>query len=93
MSQTGGPCSIYSRPNKVLGSNFNIDSRYKIIDPVGSGAYGIVVAAVDTKTGRMVAIKKVEKAFEHKIYTKRTLREIKVARLMDHDNLLKIDTI
>ena len=29
----------------VLGSKFEVDSRYEIIDPVGSGAYGIVVAA------------------------------------------------
>ncbi len=29
----------------VLGSKFEVDKRYEIIDPVGSGAYGVVVAA------------------------------------------------
>lgn len=31
----------------VLGSKFEVDKRYEIIDPVGSGAYGVVVAAKD----------------------------------------------
>lgn len=34
----------------VLGSKFEVDKRYEIIDPVGSGAYGIVVAAKDLET-------------------------------------------
>jgi hypothetical protein len=31
----------------VLGSKFEVDKRFEIIDPVGSGAYGVVVAAKD----------------------------------------------
>lgn len=31
----------------VMGSKFEIDKRYEIIDPVGTGAYGVVVAARD----------------------------------------------
>ena len=45
---------------------------------VGQGAYGIVVAAKDkeakTEGKDLVAIKKIDKAFEHKIFAKRTLR-------------------
>ena len=45
---------------------------------VGQGAYGIVVAAKDKEqkiAGKdLVAIKKIDKAFEHKIFAKRTLR-------------------
>ena len=56
----------------VLGSKFDIDKRYEIIDPVGSGAYGIVVAAKDLECedegNNLVAIKKIEKAFEHKVF-------------------------
>lgn len=36
----------------------------------------------------LVAIKKVEKAFEHKIFTKRTLRELKILRLLSHENVI-----
>ena len=31
----------------VVGTRFEIDKRYEIIDPIGSGAYGVVVAAKD----------------------------------------------
>ena len=31
----------------VYGSRFNVPAKYDIIEPVGTGAYGIVVAAVD----------------------------------------------
>ena len=52
----------------VLGSKFEVDKRYEIIDPVGSGAYGVVVAAKDLEAedqeNNLVAIKKIEKAFE-----------------------------
>ena len=92
-SQTGGPSSINSRSIKVLGSSFQIDQRYDIHDTVGSGAYGVVVSARDTKTGEMVAIKKIEKAFEHPTFTKRTLRELKILRLMQHENIIGIQTI
>jgi mitogen-activated protein kinase 1/3/mitogen-activated protein kinase 6 len=34
----------------VIGSRFDIDKRYEIVEPVGSGAYGLVVAATDTDT-------------------------------------------
>lgn len=56
----------------VLGSKFEVDKRYEIIDPVGSGAYGVVVASKDTEAedqeNNLVAIKKIEKAFEHKVF-------------------------
>lgn len=66
---------------------------------MGSGAYGVVVAAKDShldgdaEGGNMVAIKKIEKAFEHKVFALRTLRELKIMRLMSHDNVLQIKTI
>ena len=59
---------------------------------MGHGAYGAVVAAVDKKNkdknNNLIAIKKIEKAFEHKIFAKRTLRELKILRLLNHENAL-----
>jgi serine/threonine protein kinase len=51
-----------------------------------------VIAAKDTlskeKNGEnLVAVKKIEKAFEHRIFTKRTLRELKIMRLCNHENV------
>lgn len=68
---------------------------YEYIE-VGQGAYGIVVAAKDKKMdpeNNFVAIKKIEKAFEHKIFTKRTLRELRLLRLLKHENIIGINTI
>jgi len=92
-SQTDGPGQINSRSVKVLGSTFHIDERYEIQDTVGSGAYGVVVSARDSRSGQMVAIKKIEKAFEHSTFTKRTLRELKILRLIQHENVIGIKTI
>ena len=63
---------VDSNTYMVLGSKFEVDKRYEIIDPVGSGAYGVVVAAKDLESedqeNNLVAIKKIEKAFEHKVF-------------------------
>ena len=40
-----------------------------------------------------VTIKKIEKAFEHKIFTKRTLRELRILRNIYHENIIHIQTI
>ena len=60
---------------------------------LGSGAYGIVCEACDYNTKRKVAIKKTERVFDHELLAKRTLRELKILRLLDHDNVMKILTI
>jgi serine/threonine protein kinase len=81
----------------VMGTRFEIQGHYEIIDSVGHGAYGVVVAARDKsasdKENSMIAIKKITKAFEHRIYTKRTLRELRIQRLLTHENVLGIKTI
>jgi serine/threonine protein kinase len=47
-----------------------------------------VVKAIDSKfKDKTVAIKKIERPFEHKTYCKRTLRELKLLRLLDNENV------
>lgn len=95
-----GPSDPPAKPGttafKVLGSRFELPNNFEIIDPVGSGAYGVVVAAKDKneeEPNNLVAIKKIEKAFEHKIFALRTLRELKIMRLLNHDNVLSVKSI
>ena len=81
---------------KVLGTRFDLPDTLEMIDPVGSGAYGVVVAAKDKTAeegNNLVAVKKIEKTFEHKVFALRTLRELKIMRLLDHENVLSIKTI
>ena len=77
----------------VTGTRFDVDSRYMLIKPIGSGAYGVVCSALDNYTGDKVAIKKINKAFEHLTDTKRTLREVKILRHFNHENVIRIKDI
>ena len=77
----------------VLGTRFHVPSTLNIMNSVGSGAYGVVTAARDTITGEVVAIKKIERAFEHQTFTKRTLRELKLLRALHHENIIRLNNI
>lgn len=46
-----------------------------------------VSAAINSETCEEVAIKKIGNAFDNRIDAKRTLREIKLLRHMDHENV------
>ena len=81
---------------KVTGTTFLLPPNYEIIEVVGAGAYGTVVAAKDTNEpegSNLVAIKKMEKVFEHKVFAQRTLRELKIMRLLQHENVLSVKSI
>ena len=71
----------------IAGATFEVNDRYVIDKPIGHGAYGVVVSAKDTKTGKMVAIKKIHKAFSDLTDAKRILREIKLMQHFDHENV------
>lgn len=40
-----------------------------------------------------MAIKKINKVFEHRVYAQRTLRELKIMRLLEHENVLSAKCI
>lgn len=63
------------------------------MEPVGQGAYGIVCAAEDGEQSEPIAIKKIENAFEHITFTKRTLRELRILRHLQHENLIDVRNI
>ncbi|VAI82479.1 unnamed protein product [Triticum turgidum subsp. durum] len=78
----------------IFGNIFEVTAKYKPpILPIGKGAYGIVCSALNSETGEQVAIKKIANAFDNKIDAKRTLREIKLLRHMDHENIVAIRDI
>lgn len=72
------------------GTKFEVDKRYTYMRPIGHGAYGVVVSANDAKDKEKVAIKKVTKAFEDLVDAKRILREIKLLRHFDHENIIHV---
>lgn len=69
---------------------FTVDKRYSMIRVVGSGAYGVVISASDSKISKNVAIKMVPRAFNDEIDAKRILREIKLLKHFRHENIVGI---
>jgi len=75
------------------GEKFLLYDYYAPSGMLGSGAYASVCSAVNTKTGRAVAIKKNKQVFRELSDAKRILREIKLLSFFDHDNIVKIVSV
>jgi tRNA A-37 threonylcarbamoyl transferase component Bud32 len=86
------PAEEYTTHAFAAGKNtFTVDTRYSMIRVVGSGAYGVVISAHDSKRSKSAAIKMVPKAFNDEIDAKRILREIKLLKHFRHDNIVGIE--
>lgn len=71
----------------VYGNMFEITAKYiPPLFPIGRGAYGVVCSALNSETNEQVAFKKIPNAFDNLIDARRTLREIKLLRHMQHEN-------
>lgn len=71
-------------------STFRIPKHLELVKKVGSGAYGCVASFKDTKSGEKIAVKKITNAFDDLVDGKRILREVKLLRAFDHDNIIRI---
>ncbi|GAX10790.1 mitogen-activated protein kinase 1/3 [Fistulifera solaris] len=87
-STSGEPYRSHSFP--AGKHTFTVDERYTMIRTIGSGAYGVVISAKDSKTDKNCAIKMVPKAFSDEIDAKRILREIKLLKHMRHENIVQL---
>eukprot|EP01016_Furgasonia_blochmanni_P004780 TRINITY_DN1184_c0_g3_i6.p1 TRINITY_DN1184_c0_g3~~TRINITY_DN1184_c0_g3_i6.p1 ORF type:complete len:410 (-),score=102.49 TRINITY_DN1184_c0_g3_i6:104-1333(-) len=72
------------------GTTFIVDDKYEYIKLIGQGAYGVVCSALNKKTNQKVAIKKIPNAYEDLIDAKRIVREIKLLRFFDHENIVSL---
>ena len=60
---------------------------------MGEGAYGVVWKAVNKKTKRTVALKKVFKAFTNKTDAQRTFREVIILKQLKHKNIITLNDV
>ncbi|KAE8124625.1 hypothetical protein FH972_019492 [Carpinus fangiana] len=89
---------LQNQPEKDLKeidffTDYGDANRYRILEVIGKGSYGVVCAAIDTHTGEKVAIKKIHDVFEHISDSLRILREIKLLRLLRHPDIVEIKRI
>lgn len=66
--------------------SMKIPAHLELIKKVGSGAYGTVASFQDA-AGNKLAVKKITDAFHDLVDGKRILREVKLLRFMQHDNI------
>ncbi|CAM8907792.1 unnamed protein product [Rhodiola kirilowii] len=72
---------------------FEIDTKYVPIKPIGRGAYGVVCSGINRETNEKVAIKKIHNVFENRIDALRTLRELKLLRHVQHENVIALKDV
>ena len=81
------PLSKMAMPQTQV--TFNVSDYYEIKEIVGEGAYGIVCSAIYKPTQQKVAIKKIQ-PFERNMFCLRTLRELKLLKHFNHENIIGI---
>ncbi|KAL3154564.1 hypothetical protein ABBQ32_014021 [Trebouxia sp. C0010 RCD-2024] len=68
--------------------------KYDIESKLGKGAYGVVWKAIDKKTHKTIALKKIFDAFQNSTDAQRTFREIMfLQELGSHENIIKLQNV
>lgn len=65
-------------------------NKYDVLNVVGEGAYGVVLKCKNKDTNETVAIKKFKESEEDEAVRKTTLREVKILRIMKHENIVQL---
>uniref|UniRef100_A0A3B3WUX4 mitogen-activated protein kinase n=1 Tax=Poecilia mexicana TaxID=48701 RepID=A0A3B3WUX4_9TELE len=73
---------------EINKSVWEVPDRYRDLIQVGTGAYGTVCSALDSRTGTRVAIKKLYRPFQSEVFAKRAFRELKLLKHMKHENVI-----
>eukprot|EP00403_Amphidinium_massartii_P021308 CAMPEP_0178404674 /NCGR_PEP_ID=MMETSP0689_2-20121128/18007_1 /TAXON_ID=160604 /ORGANISM="Amphidinium massartii, Strain CS-259" /LENGTH=400 /DNA_ID=CAMNT_0020025669 /DNA_START=114 /DNA_END=1316 /DNA_ORIENTATION=+ len=81
------------RQDSDCSHDFWVPRHYGVLDVIGNGAFGVVCRAIDMDTRQDLAIKKIEDTFTHFTYAKRTLRELRVLRHLQHDNIITVRSV
>ncbi|XP_077025358.1 mitogen-activated protein kinase 11 isoform X1 [Tamandua tetradactyla] len=67
---------------------WEVPQRLQGLRPVGSGAYGSVCSAYDTRLRQKVAVKKLARPFQSLIHARRTYRELRLLKHLKHENVI-----
>ena len=64
--------------------------KYQKIEKIGEGTYGVVYKAKDTKTGDIVALKKIRLQAEEEGIPSTAIREISLLKELQHKNIVRL---
>lgn len=73
---------------EINKTEWEVPVKYQMLTPVGSGAYGQVCSVMDTEHRVKVAIKKLARPFQSAVHAKRTYRELRMLKHMNHENII-----
>ena len=90
----------YNQPGTGYGSNNNSNSKtftksaahidkYKKLEKLGEGTYGVVYKAQDKVTGEFVALKKIRLEKEDDGVPSTAIREISLLKSLKHPNIVE----
>ena len=71
----------------------HIIRKYEIQSQLGKGAYGVVWRAIDRRTKKVVALKKIFDAFQNSTDAQRTFREVMFLQALKHDNIITLQNV
>ncbi len=63
--------------------------KYKRVQTVGGGAYGVVYKGYDTLTNEVIAVKRIKIEAENEGIPSTAIREISLLREIEHENVVK----
>lgn len=67
--------------------------RYKKVEKIGEGTYGVVYKAKDRETGNMVALKKIRLEAEDEGVPSTAIREISLLKELSHPNVVNLQDV
>ncbi|XP_020504004.1 mitogen-activated protein kinase 4 [Labrus bergylta] len=70
---------------------FDLGGHFVDLRPLGMGVTGLVLSAVDQRTGQRVAIKKL--VMRDAVTVKHALREVKITRRLHHENVVRVHEV
>ncbi|KAG5281023.1 hypothetical protein AALO_G00066610 [Alosa alosa] len=70
---------------------FDLGGHFQDVRPLGTGASGLVLSAIDRSTGQRVAVKKL--VMHDAVSIKHALREVKITRRLQHENVVRVHEV
>jgi cyclin-dependent kinase len=64
--------------------------KYRKLDMIGEGTYGVVYKAQDTETGEIYALKKIRLESEEEGIPSTAIREIALLKELQHPNIVRL---